>query len=241
MSKCSAPIEGHRRPGSAEKCPVHGIRGGRAVSPPPSPGGRPTIVESIRPESGADIHEKSTLAHDSATPPEVLEQLSAAGPSRVRVIVAKNPNASESLLDDLSRDDDMYVRLSVATNPSTPVAILERLADDKNTAVRSHVTENPSAPDALVTRLALVGWGSARPPVSTSPLASPQLMAKIAAEADAKVRTAAAEAVSARIFAALGVDESNIPAVTSLREQAWWEMTADSPEVVLAKLLSPDA
>lgn len=62
--------------------------------------------------------------------------------SRIRRIVASNPNTPAVVLGRLAQDHDAIVRMAVAENPRTPSDILAMLAQDANSDVRLTVVEN---------------------------------------------------------------------------------------------------
>jgi len=134
----------------------------------------------------------------------------------VRRRVAEDPNAPPEVLLLLAADDDIRVRFQVAGNPSAPPGALALLAGDRGTGQRLRVAEHPSTPGET-------------------------LMMLRARDKASEVRVAAAASVDARICGALGVDESNADALEALRDEEWWDMTPESPAVVVALALSPNA
>jgi len=77
--------------------------------------------------------------------------------------------------------------------------------------------------------------------VAGNPNAASETLSALAEYDNDDVKDAANKSINERICATLGVDESNAAAVESLRDQAWWEMTSDSPGAVLAKALYPNS
>ncbi len=74
--------------------------------------------------------------------------------THIRMILAGNPNTSETALRHLASDFDAEVRCRVAENKYVPMNILEKLASDVNTEVRKGVCENPNVPASVLERMA---------------------------------------------------------------------------------------
>ncbi len=139
---------------------------------------------SITPEGLAALatggpYARKLAAHNSSTPPEVLETLGRSlDPKLLRIvarnratpistllsfalgrdkslrrIVARNKNLLPNTLDQLSVDPDAEIRLAVAANSSTPPASLARLAADPSAKLRQRVAANASTDMATLQRL----------------------------------------------------------------------------------------
>ena len=95
----------------------------------------------------ADGRWRRALANDSATPPNILDEL-----SRDRVhadvpgAVASNPATQPEVLQRLGSDDNESVRARVASNPATPPEVLQRLGSDDNESVRARAARNLHSP-----------------------------------------------------------------------------------------------
>lgn len=126
---CSAPVEGHRKPGSASRCPVHGV--GPAARTPlaaPSPQKSPADIAMAEFLGGWDS------AKDPETDPETLAVLVEQGAGDlIRLCnVAGNPNtASETLVVLAAYDHD---DVKDAANESINARICATLGiDESNT------------------------------------------------------------------------------------------------------------
>jgi len=76
--------------------------------------------------------------------------------------------------------------------------------------------------------------------VAGNPNAASETLSALAEYDNDDVKDAADKSINARICATFGIDESNTDAIAALRDQAWWDMTPESPGVVLAKVLHPN-
>jgi len=88
--------------------------------------------------------QKISLANDSNTPAEELQELATDDNHVVRYHVAKNPKNYAYVLRSLAQDISMDVRCRVASNPSSPDDILRHLAKDALYWVRRSVIKNPT-------------------------------------------------------------------------------------------------
>jgi len=239
MSRCTAPIKGHRKPGSEANCPVHGAPTNRAFA----------LVERLRPslpgtliESGLDTGLRSDLASDRRAPDDLLARLAGDASGSVREVVAANPSTPVEALLALAGDTDWRVYEKVAANRAAPDAALARLAGDASWTTRGAVANNPTTPAGVLVTLARDGNEMVRVSVAKNPSTPGEVLSALAGEENtSRVRSTAANLVRARISARLGIDESNTGAIDVLREQAWWEMSPDDPAVVLTKTLHPNA
>ena len=89
------------------------------------------------------------------------------------------------------------------------------LAEDADPEVRIRVAKNPNVPV--------------------------EVLLALSSDASQYVKGTAAFWTDSRIGVTFGIDRHNTEAISSLREQAWWEMGPDDPAVVLAKTLFPNA
>jgi len=208
MSQCTAPVEGHRKPGSAAKCPVpSGAKHAPSAGLP-----RPTAQVVRLPKSSPA---RRRLADDLSAPPEVLAALVG--------------------------DEEWHVREGVARNPSTPPGALTALATDGSGSMRATVAGNPSTPPEVLAVLAGDEFWDARRGVAQSPGTPPEVLATLTADGHGVVREEANKRIPSRMSERLGIDETNTDALNLLREERWWEMDANSPAVVVAKALHPNA
>jgi len=254
---CSAPVHGHRTLWSRAKCPVHGLRKGRSVTI------RDAILDA-RPVLPKE-YLKEQNSKDPAAAPDVLARLAKDKSIMVRYNLAENPSTPPETLALLAADEGADVRIRIACRSDAPVGVLELLATDSDRGVRSGVAGNPSLPASVVASLAAdeyfvhkgLGKNPSTPPevlvefasaedretrfsVAKNPnLPAPDLVALTQDENDF-VRGAALFGVASRICDLLDVDSSNEAAIDILRDQAWWDMTPESPGVILAKALSPN-
>ena len=193
----------------------------RSIDRCPVHGAAARRAPAPRPLSGpklanADVSTRFDLAERHDTPPETFRTLSSDQDLTVREEVARNVSTPTDVLAALACDEDEYIRGGVAENPSTPPEALAMLAGDEARVVRQSAACNPSAP--------------------------PEVLAGVLARVErTTTRAYIADVIATRIAAALGVDASNTEAIEYLRDQEWWTMTPESPAVVLALALSPDA
>lgn len=225
--KCSAPIEGHGKSGSAANCPLHGAAP-KKTGGPATPVKRPIASRRVlSAEESAlrdeltlkakddDVHVRESAARHESTPPLVLRRLAKDRDDVVLEAVAQNPYAPGVTLMSLAGDFRHSVRLRVAQNPSTPPAALEILAGDVYGETRIRAVEHPRMPKRVLGEFAKH-------------------------DHDAAVRSAAMCRVQFLMSRRLDVDPANEGARMGLLDQAWWEMDATDPAVVLAKTLSPN-
>ncbi|GAB4329750.1 MAG: hypothetical protein Kow0069_37290 [Promethearchaeota archaeon] len=81
----------------------------------------------------------------STTPmsPVLARHVAKFADARVRLALARRPDADPTLLSNLSTDDDVNVRREVARNPRTPPTTIVRMCADVDTKVRLGIVENP--------------------------------------------------------------------------------------------------
>ncbi len=92
------------------------------------------------------------LAGGLPVAPEVLNA-AVKGPSATRLLVARHPDASSTMLDELVGDDNWVVRQAVAKHPNASLAALSSLAGDHDRDVRREVLLNPASPESLAAAL----------------------------------------------------------------------------------------
>lgn len=177
-----------------------------------------------------------------ATPPTALPRPGWLPPVDLgtRRAAAEDPAVSHGLAA-LARDSAAGVRRRVAENPSTPPSLVETLRVDANPMVRRAVAERSDLSSGSIFALAMDRHASVRSSVVANPTTPGPILLALSTDTNATVRDAALAACNERICDAFAIAPSNAPAIESLREQAWWEMTPESSEVVLAKVLFPDA
>lgn len=167
-------------------------------------------------------------------------------PVRGMIEKALNPDTHVDDLSELACIDGIdsagSVRASVALNPSLPAESMLRLAKDRITLVRSQLARNVSLPvdllDVLVgdrnmeVRLRAIG----NPRVTSEAIGRVMSQDKVES-----MRFEAYRLASARLSAQLDIAEENTRALHALlTEYAWWELTSESPEVALTRILHPD-
>lgn len=153
------------------------------------------------------------VARNPNTPIDIVESWVDHTKRRVREGVAHNPGIRLELLERLARDPAATVRRNAAPSARLDPATLEYLADDEANTVRKAVAANPNTP-----------------------------LRTIAILANDKAGVVLDEAIPARerFIDSLGIDRGNLAAREHVRAGAWWEMTADDPDVVLARALFPN-
>lgn len=239
-ANCTAPIEGHRVPGSAANCPVHAPRRPvRAGDLPRPPLRAASLTHAMVEEMTED--EQLRLARKEDTPPDALDWMTGSEWLGVIIEVGSNPSTPPEVLTRLAGDDDFAVRVAVARNKAVPLDMLERLAGDADEDVLEAVVTNDLATAEILGGLAERG------PVRVQRLAArhanvgSETLLALAQSNVVDVQRIAALSINERIAQRCGVDPENTTAIDALREQAWWEMTPESPEAVLNKTLFPDA
>lgn len=80
-------------------------------------------------------------AGQSKNEAELFQLLQSDGPG-IAAAIAKNPNATESILEKLMSHSSLIVRHEVAKNRQTPVRVLEKLILDKDMLVRDYAKRN---------------------------------------------------------------------------------------------------
>lgn len=225
-SDCTAPKLGHGVSGARQKCPVHGK--------PTRPADR---AIAKMPPSGMSKPLWQT-ATDPKESPEVLAVLAAEGKQDVRERVACNPSASRETLELLAKDPEKEVRWAVARNLRAPESVLIALAQDPDGITRGFVAQNPRAPAAALALLVDPESRMLRAWVATHANTPGDVLLELERDAALDVSVKAKKSVTKRL-AVLGVKEDNKDAVALLREQAWWDMTAESSEVAVALALYP--
>lgn len=89
------------------------------------------------------------IAENPITPLDLLEEITHKQSfefsdfSPAQAAVARNPNATRSMLVYLAGSKNYDVRAWVARNPNTPDSVLRQLAQDERWDVRDSVTRNP--------------------------------------------------------------------------------------------------
>jgi len=268
MSRCSAPVNGHKTLATTANCPAHGLG---PMSPAASSAAmkRPTLEwTDHRNESDetkaftaskadADPRVLAALAYDPSfvvrravaenprTPSAVLG-LTAAEAKQIDgknmcLSLAKNPSMPADWLEKWADDEWYMMRRNVAGNPSTPPDALQRLSVGGDTGGRQRVAENPSTPAEALSALATGDDSNVRRTVAENPNLPAGVLAGMADDADPGVRVCVGIATTRRVVQVFGVDESNVEAIAALREQAWWTFTPESPEVILTRTLYPNA
>jgi len=238
-TRCTAPVRGHRN-GTSASCPIHAPRAafpgggvGAMLGGPTAPHGALT--------SGLRANAREKAAADDSTSPEALERLAKDRLVRVRVRVANNRRAPAKALALLSEDEERSVRAAVARHSSTPVGVLVALSGGEDAIVLRRVAENPRTPPGHLTTLAGSEDYAVRLAVAGNPGAPAEALGLLALDESTMVRDAVYVRAPRRIAHALGVDLANAEAIDMLRDQEWWTMTPESPEVVLTLALHPNA
>ena len=90
---------------------------------------------------GLDIGQRSILARDPSTPPEILTLLAQDKDIHVRHEVARNSSAPPELLAQLAQDENMWVRWRVVKNLKCPPEILLQLIEDSVKGVQAGAIE----------------------------------------------------------------------------------------------------
>jgi len=248
---CTAPVDGHRKPGSAEKCPVHGSNvGARSVTgvgrlAPVTLGGasprRDALAARALVDANDDPEDRAILAEHPDTSAEVLVLLAEDDAAPVRDVVASHPNTPPELLVVLSGDEEHWTRKGVAENPNATAETLVLLSRDASEYVRDAVAEHPNTPPEVLVRLADDEDRYVRQTVAKNPNTPLAAFVPLLHDEVHQVSDSAAGAAGSRICDTLGVDPVNAAAIVALFRQAWWEMTPDDPAVVVALALSPNA
>jgi len=267
MSRCTAPVKGHRSLGSTANCPVHGLGpmsadAKRAASKPPSlywtdlrnesaairlgAAKRPTAdaqtLAALAGDSDRDV--RMAVAIHTNTPTDVLalmaEVTSPDSDSSIYRALVENPNSPLILMESAAEDEWYALRRSAARNPSTPQYVLRRLATDGDRMCIRHVADNPSAPEDALRSLATDHDATIRAAVARNPSLPDDALAAMVDDEETSVRVNAREAVTMRLCERLDVPESNTAAIEALREQAWWEMTPGSDAVTITLALHPN-
>jgi len=231
----------------------------RALQGPPS--AAPTGAER---SFELDI-EEAVLAQASDSPDEIEAWAGSAG-VMVRMAAADNPLAPHRALMTLAKDEQVEVRrrvalsavapvealvsmvkdrssrvrLCVALNPRTPTETLVALARDRQEEIRRDLASRDGVPSEVMDVLSRDHQGRIRRAVASSPSASDAMVSALMADGDYLVVADARAAAASRIESRLGVSASNVDAINVLLDDAWWDMTPESPEVTLAKVLSPN-
>lgn len=92
----------------------------------------------------------TTVAGNSSTPTDDLDQLARHESPDVRLRVAGNIGTAVSTLERLSTDDYLAVRQKVAANPQTPSVLLDALIRDTEPAVVLRVLDNSKTPTSAL-------------------------------------------------------------------------------------------
>ncbi|WP_430867696.1 hypothetical protein [Demequina aurantiaca] len=122
-----------------------------------APGSSPDVVAAQAEEvSRADILEfgssnnklvREAIAARADCPLGVLVGLAHDHVGAVRVAVASNPTASQTILDYLSADRSVDVLMALLSNPSIPTDLVRQLALHRKSAVRRAATERLNSPE----------------------------------------------------------------------------------------------
>jgi len=163
-----------------------------------------------------DAADRAFSAWDERLPVEELVTLAADEDEQVRVYAALNRQMPPEVLERLASDKVWEVRLYALTNTSLPEAAAAAMVHDRRKEVRRLALTNPKIPEVTVLRAA-------------------------STDRSEEVRESAWIVALARMCRRLGVDPGNFGAVEDLCRQEWWEMTPESPAVVVALALSPNA
>jgi len=102
----------------------------------------------------------------------------------------------------------------VAGRPDLSRQLAATFAKDRHPSVRQFLADNPATPA--------------------------DILGVLITDTHPSVRDAAVVARDERICEMFAIDPSNARAIEALRDQAWWEMDADSSAAVLAKALFPN-
>lgn len=133
------------------------------------------------------------------------------------------------------------MRLHVAADPDTAPLALAALAKSRNGQVRSRVALNPSSPPSALATLINTKDVLLQSQVLTHPHLPPRFAAHLARTGDSYIRPKALAKISVMMESLLGIPADNTAARDAIMDEQWWDMTAESSEVVLAKTLFPDA
>jgi len=132
----------------------------------------------------------------------------------VRANAAANAFTPPDALAQLAASGFVDIRSAAAQNYATPTEALTALADDESPTVLQHLSKNPNTP--------------------------PEVLSRLGRHEYTDVRLSALSAIEVRLGKKFGIDSDNEGALEFLRDHAWWDLTPESPEVVLAKTLSPN-
>ena len=238
-ANCTAPIEGHRVPGSAANCPVHAPRRPVRAGDLPRPPLRAASLTHAMVEEMTE-NEQIRLAMEEDTPPEALDWMTGSEWLGVILEVGSNPSTPPATLTRLAADDDFAVRVAVARNKAVPLDMLERLAGDADEDVREAVVTNDLATAQILNDLSERGPVRVRRLAARHANVADATLLALAQSNVVDVQRAAAHSIDERIAMRCGVNAENTSAIEALREQAWWEMTPESPEVAVSLALFPD-
>jgi len=251
---CTASVMGHRSQASLKRCPVHraGIKLPPATAAP----------------TGADTAERARVAVRLDSSSNALTALASDKDKSVRAGVARNPSSPPAVLAALARDKAQAVRNAASHNKATPAAALEALtlrkaspeqwgalsnpsmapevlermaASNTDSGTLCRIASNTSTPPAVLARLAKSAPDDVGHYVARNPAAPSETLAALSHHKWSHIRVQARTVADTRICAALAIQDQNIGALDVLRDQAWWEMTADSPAVTLARALFPNS
>jgi len=243
---------------------VHGAkatRRQRRAAAQSAPGAAPARAEASSEIDWAEI----ALARASGSPEEI-ESLAASETVMVRMSAAGNRVAPPHVLVALARDEQVEVRRTVARNTSVTAEVLSALSRDRSSGVRAAVAQNSGMPQELQLALAgdrkedvragLIGREDLmqevlellssdvlkiRLRVVTAMSAPGSLLTRLLDDEVPMVAGLARNEIAKRMDERLGVAADNSGAFDALIDDAWWDMTPESPEVVLAIALSPNA
>jgi hypothetical protein len=99
--------------------------------------------------------------------------------STIFIAIARNKNASESLLLKLGSYDDYRIEIEIVQYLNAPVALLEKLANRQNRTINEIIAQNPRTPTTLVEKLATEDNSKIRNLLRTHPNISEKAIAII--------------------------------------------------------------
>jgi hypothetical protein len=137
--------------------------------------------------------DRAKAANISATPADLLAQLSLDSSSGVRFIVALNPNTPSADLARLSTDQVEEVRIATIGNPSTPADVLDTAVKSVDETIRRKAASAPHISLADLEFLARDKSEYVRAEVAKNESVSAEILATLAGDKSQDVREAVAE------------------------------------------------
>jgi len=194
------------------------------------------------PPPPASASEARAQAKHWGTPPDALEGLASSHDDTTRQYVAGNPGCPARVLARLAGDKIFVVRAVTASNAFTPPDVLAQLAASSFGGIRVAVAQNHATPPEVLTDMAgsVAFNGTMMQGLAKNPNTPPEVMSRLAKHANRGVRLAARSAIEVRLSNKFEIDSDNEGALEFLCDQAWWDLTPESPEVALAIALSPN-